>query len=214
MSIENIEKNDDNNNINNNMILNTDLNHELKESETSFLNLKANLKADETIYETNKNFLYKHLIKDKEEYGELAYDSSNENEYKDFTNNNLDNKTFLNSNHNLNSKWCFWYISRKEKDHKIPYSERLKKIAEFASLEEFFKYYMFIKSPSDMERNTDVSLFKESFKPLWESCPESGIWFIRFKKNDDPIEIDLRWEKIIFALIGTIYLLIIESLNK
>ena len=29
----------------------------------------------------------------------------------------------------LNSTWTFWYASRKEKDHHIPYCDRLKKIA-------------------------------------------------------------------------------------
>ena len=29
----------------------------------------------------------------------------------------------------LNCTWTFWYASRKEKDHHIPYSDRLTKIA-------------------------------------------------------------------------------------
>lgn len=141
---------------------------------------------------------------EKDEYIGLAYKSSS-------SDNNIipdrksDFKNSLNSNHKLNSKWLFWYISRKEKDHKIPYSQRLKRIAEFITLEEFFKYYMFIKSPSDMERNTDLSLFKEGFQPLWESCPNGGCWFIRFKKSDDQNEIDLKWEKLIFSLIGNFF---------
>jgi hypothetical protein len=131
--------------------------------------------------------------------------NNNEDEYTDLAYNLKKNSTFnssLNSQHVLNSKWVFWYISRKEKDHEIPYSDRLKKIAEFSTIEEFFRYYMFIKSPSDMERNTDLSIFKEAYKPLWESCPDGGCWFIRFKKSDDQNNIDLKWEKILFALIG------------
>ena len=42
----------------------------------------------------------------------------------------------------LNSTWTFWYASRKEKDHHIPYCDRLKKIAEFNTLQDFFKYYL------------------------------------------------------------------------
>jgi translation initiation factor 4E len=110
--------------------------------------------------------------------------------------------TNLSSHHKLNSTWAFWYTSRKEKDHQIPYSERLKKIASFNTLEDFFKYYMFLKSASEVDRNTDLALFKDGYKPLWENCPNSAFWFIRFKKNDDPYEIDLRWEKLLFALIG------------
>lgn len=173
---------------------------ELKESpEASLLDLKENLKAFSCETAENKNYIYNQLSQENDEYCELAYNSSNENEVKESTHLT---KNALNSYHKLNSKWCFWYISRKEKDHKIPYSERMKKIAEFISLEEFFKYYMFLKSPSDMERNTDLSVFKYGFQPLWESCPDSGIWFFRFKKTDDQVKIDLKWEKILFALIG------------
>ena len=137
----------------------------------------------------------------KNEYGDLAYSVTT-----DINQEITPNKKYLNSENNLNSIWIFWFLSRKEKDHKIPYSDRLKKIAEFCTIEKFFKFYMFIKSPSDMERNTELSLFKEGFKPLWESCLGSGCWFIRYKKNDDPYELDLKWEKLVFALIGKIYI--------
>ena len=36
----------------------------------------------------------------------------------------------------LNSVWNFYYASRKEQDHHIPYSERLTKFAEFDNLNE------------------------------------------------------------------------------
>lgn len=114
----------------------------------------------------------------------------------------LNRRASLNSQHKLNSNWSFWYTSRKEKDHKVPYEDRLKKIASFDTLEEFFKYYMYLKPASEVDRNTDLAIFKNGYKPLWESCPDGGCWFIRFKKNEDPYEIDLKWEKLIFALIG------------
>lgn len=128
---------------------------------------------------------------DKDEYGELAYSSQAQ-----------DKNVLLSSTHKLNSSWCFWYASRKIKDHKTPYLERLKKFAEFNSVEDFFKYYMYMKSASEIDRNTDISLFKKDYQPLWESCPEGGCWFVRFKKNDDPVELDLKWEKLLFSLIG------------
>lgn len=119
-------------------------------------------------------------------------------------------KIDLNSNANmeiakqtkLNAVWIFWYASRKEKDHHIPYSDRLSNIAEFSSLEDFFKYYLYLRSVPDIERNTDLGLFKQGYQPLWESCPDGGCWFIRFKKTDDPVDIDAKWEKLLFALVG------------
>jgi translation initiation factor 4E len=102
----------------------------------------------------------------------------------------------------LNSTWIFWYASRKEQDHHIPYNERLSNIAEFNSLEEFFRYYTYLKSVQDIERNTDLGLFKKGYQPLWESCPDGGCWFLRFKKTDDPVDIDIKWEKLLLALVG------------
>jgi translation initiation factor 4E len=102
----------------------------------------------------------------------------------------------------LNSTWIFWYASRKEKDHHIPYNERLSNIAEFNTLEDFFKYYTYLKSVQDIERNTDLGLFKKGYQPLWESCPDGGCWFLRFKKTDDPMDIDVKWEKLLLALVG------------
>ena len=59
-----------------------------------------------------------------------------------------------------------------------------------------------MKPASEVDRNSDLSIFKEGYKPLWESCPDGGCWFIRFKKSDDSSDIDLKWEKLLFALIG------------
>ena len=101
----------------------------------------------------------------------------------------------------LNSTWTFWYASRKEKDHHIPYSDRLTKIAEFSTLQDFFKYYLYLKPVYDMERNVDIGLFKEGYKPLWECCPDSGCWLLRFKRTADLKEINLKWEKVVLSLI-------------
>ena len=102
----------------------------------------------------------------------------------------------------LNSTWIFWYASRKEKDHHIPYSDRLIKIAEFNNLKDFFKYYLYLKPVYEIERNVDIGLFKEGYKPLWECCPDSGCWLLRFKRTADLKEINLKWEKVIFSLIS------------
>jgi translation initiation factor 4E len=102
----------------------------------------------------------------------------------------------------LNCTWTFWHASRKEKDHHIPYSDRLTKLAEFNNLKDFFKYYLYLKPVYEIERNVDIGLFKEGYKPLWESCPDSGCWLLRFKRTADLKDINLKWEKVIFSLIS------------
>lgn len=151
-------------------------------------------------------------VSDSQSQSNQTLETSNHNEYQGLSHNqeNVDQVNLINktggvensSVHELNSTWCFWYASRKMKDHSIPYSDRLKKFAEFSTVEEFFKYYVYLKSASEIDRNTDISMFKINYQPLWESCPNSGCLFIRFKKNDDPIELDLNWEKLLFSMIG------------
>ena len=102
----------------------------------------------------------------------------------------------------LNSKWVFWYASRKEQDHHIIYDERLLKLAEFSDLQSFFHYYSYMKPVWDIDRNVDISLFKNGYKPCWESCQDGGCWFIRFKKSDDIVQIDTIWENMLFSLIS------------
>jgi translation initiation factor 4E len=111
-------------------------------------------------------------------------------------------KTNTIENMPLNSTWIFWYASRKEKDHHIPYGDRLRKIAEFNTLQDFFKYYLYLKPVNEIDRNVDIGLFKEGYKPLWESCPDSGCWLLRFKRTADLKEINLKWEKVLFSLIS------------
>ena len=105
-------------------------------------------------------------------------------------------ETPLEASSKLNSTWEFWYASRKEKDHSIPYTERLINIAEVDTLESFLEYYSYIKPVNEIDRNTDIGFFKKGYQPLWESCPEGACWFLRFKKTDSPIDINFKWEKL------------------
>ena len=134
----------------------------------------------------------------------------NENKIEEPNKSSLTNKDIENNQNKstentpplpLNCTWTFWYASRKEKDHHIPYSDRLTKIAEFSTLQDFFKYYLYLKPVYEIERNVDIGLFKEGYKPLWECCPDSGCWLLRFKRTADLKEINLKWEKVVLSLI-------------
>ena len=101
----------------------------------------------------------------------------------------------------LNCEWTFFYASRKEKDHHIPYEQRIEEIFSFSTLKEFFTHFMFIKSIESIPRNNEISIFKKGYKPLWENTPESALWFYRFHPEDDKF-LNVKWEQLIFALIG------------
>ena len=101
----------------------------------------------------------------------------------------------------LNATWTFYYTSRKEKDYHINYKDRLISVAEFSTMEEFLKNYMKIKPINEINHNCELSFFKKGYQPLWESCPNSGIWIFRFKRTDDLKDVHKQWEKIIFSLL-------------
>ena len=61
---------------------------------------------------------------------------------------------------------------------------------------------MYLRPVQEMERNTDIGLFKQGYQPLWESCPDSGCWLLRFKRTDDMKEINVKWEKVLMSLVG------------
>jgi translation initiation factor 4E len=105
-----------------------------------------------------------------------------------------------NKPHNTRTVWNFWYTNRKENDYATQYAKRTRKVASFNTLEDFFKYYVYIKSASDIQRNTDFGMFRDGYKPLWEACPNSACWFVRFRPFDN--DLDLKWERLLFSLIG------------
>jgi translation initiation factor 4E len=104
--------------------------------------------------------------------------------------------------HKLNTSWNFWYTNRKEHDYVTQYAKRTRKVASFNTIEDFFKYYVYLKSASEVQRNTDFGMFKDGFKPLWESCPNSACWLVRYRRSDLPSDLDLKWERLLFSLIG------------
>ncbi len=144
--------------------------------------------------ENNKNPSVK-TTEEKEETSKIIENQPKEDTKKEEIKENIENMP-------LNSTWTFWYASRKEKDHHIPYSERLTKIAEFNTLQDFFKYYLYLKPVNEIDRNVDIGLFKGGYQPLWESCPDSGCWLLRFKRTADLKEINHKWEKVLFSLVS------------
>ena len=66
----------------------------------------------------------------------------------------------------LNSTWTFWYASRKEKDHHIPYSDRLTKIAEFNNLQDFFKLATKSKNLTNDEKKRINSFKMKTLKKI------------------------------------------------
>ncbi|CAF0742110.1 unnamed protein product [Adineta ricciae] len=98
--------------------------------------------------------------------------------------------------HLLEGRWTFWYTHRPTtfRNSSVNYDSCLKK------LEEFWCYYDHMKFPSELPLYSDIHLFKENLKPMWEEEGNrlGGKWILRLKKG-----LSTRlWESLVFAVIG------------
>ncbi|CAI0384796.1 unnamed protein product [Linum tenue] len=67
-------------------------------------------------------------------------------------------------------------------------------------VETFWVCYCHLARPSSLPSPTDLHLFKEGIRPLWEDSANSsgGKWIIRFKK----VVSGRFWEDLVLALVG------------
>ncbi|CAF1254021.1 unnamed protein product [Adineta ricciae] len=104
--------------------------------------------------------------------------------------------------HLLEGRWTFWYTHRPTtfRNSAVNYDSCLKKLGTFGSIEEFWCYYDHMKFPADLPLYSDVHLFKENLKPMWEEEGNrlGGKWILRLKKG-----LSTRlWELLVLAVIG------------
>ncbi|PNX91526.1 eukaryotic translation initiation factor ncbp-like protein, partial [Trifolium pratense] len=96
------------------------------------------------------------------------------------------------------TKFVFWYTRRVPGIRNQSYEDNIKKIVEFSTVEGFWVCYCHLTRPSALPSPTDLHLFKEGIRPLWEVDTFNGLslfiifmdsancnggkWIIRFKK--------------------------------
>ncbi|KAG8649855.1 hypothetical protein MANES_08G145200v8 [Manihot esculenta] len=103
--------------------------------------------------------------------------------------------------HPLKHKFVFWYTRRTPGVRtQTSYEDNIKKIVEFSTVEGFWVCYCHLARPSSLPSPTDLHLFKEGIRPLWEDSANSngGKWIIRFKK----VVSGRFWEDMVLALVG------------
>ncbi len=107
--------------------------------------------------------------------------------------------------HQLKGKWTYWYSPRgknSKPDASKNYESNLTKLGDISTLEEFFSYYCFIKKPSEIPVDHKVIFFRKDHKPCWEDWPRGGCWILQVKKKENAHQYNLKWERLIFALIS------------
>ncbi|KAJ7101618.1 translation initiation factor eIF 4e-like domain-containing protein [Mycena crocata] len=82
------------------------------------------------------------------------------------------------------------------------YEAGLTVVGEFSTVEEFCRYFNWLKPPSNLERNSNYHLFKSGIKPMWEdeANANGGKWVLTMKNN--PVLLDRCWNWLAMALVG------------
>ncbi|EDR28053.1 eukaryotic translation initiation factor 4E-2, putative [Entamoeba dispar SAW760] len=104
--------------------------------------------------------------------------------------------------HKLFSEWTFWFDGFSNKSTET-YGSNIVSIGSFKTAEEFWGIYDAIPKLGTMENGSDVSLFKNGIKPIWEDTSNVGggrIQTILTNTNNELCQ--QYWRDTILSLIG------------
>lgn len=103
--------------------------------------------------------------------------------------------------HPLHNTWSLWYY---ENDRKKVWTQNLKEITSFDTVEDFWSVYNHIKAASELKQGCDYSVFKKGIRPMWEDAAnkQGGRWLISLEKKQRGSELDNYWLEIILLMIG------------
>eukprot|EP00993_Chasmostoma_nieuportense_P003165 NODE_3903_length_875_cov_28.410428_g3750_i0.p1 GENE.NODE_3903_length_875_cov_28.410428_g3750_i0~~NODE_3903_length_875_cov_28.410428_g3750_i0.p1 ORF type:complete len:219 (-),score=53.27 NODE_3903_length_875_cov_28.410428_g3750_i0:156-812(-) len=105
--------------------------------------------------------------------------------------------------HPLWCRWSIWYDGPAKKTTLKNWSDNLKEVIAFDSVEDFWSVYNNIQSPSSLPPGSNYHLFKHGIKPMWEheANRRGGKWVIGFPPKLKG-KADGCWLQLSLALIG------------
>ncbi|KAG9406760.1 hypothetical protein AC1031_003083 [Aphanomyces cochlioides] len=112
--------------------------------------------------------------------------------------------------HPLQTGWSLWFDKKMPKRTDVStYQSNLQKIANFATVEDFWRHYIHVKRPSQLPKDTNLYLFRDqpNCAPMWEAFPNGGCWILKIKKKANVL--GKMWQDLLFAVIGEAF----ETLN-
>ncbi|MBW0487130.1 hypothetical protein O181_026845 [Austropuccinia psidii MF-1] len=116
--------------------------------------------------------------------------------------NSPQNLIISNDHHKLRFSWVFWSLHRSpsKKMNDEEFSKAMRRLGSCDTVETFFSLYCHIKRPSTQTPISDIHLFSDPIKPVWEDPlnVKGGKWTIRLKKGLS----NRLWEMLVFSLIG------------
>lgn len=116
----------------------------------------------------------------------------------------LENKvvTVGEGEHPLQCPHAFWFSRRApgKLQSSTNYADNIKLVGKFASVEQFWRFYSYLVRPGDLSGHSDIHLFKDGIKPMWEdeANKHGGKWIVRLRKG----LASRCWENLILAMLG------------
>jgi translation initiation factor 4E len=114
----------------------------------------------------------------------------------------------MKTSHRLHTPWTLWAKDPQPKTgvksaNVEDFTQNLKTLGKFDTLEGFWRHYSWLKSPDDLAKDSDLFCFRNSLVPAWETFPAGGAWIIKVRKRNGVIS--RLWEELLFAAIGELF---------
>jgi len=111
--------------------------------------------------------------------------------------------------HPLETGWTLWFDKTphtSKPNSTTTYTDHLKNLGSFRTIEEFWDLYTRLTRPCDLTPTSHYHVFREGYMPMWETFPKGGCWIIRFKKEKAShrpnVALGKAWEELLFGTIG------------
>ncbi|CAG8572096.1 24784_t:CDS:2 [Dentiscutata erythropus] len=110
----------------------------------------------------------------------------------------------FNVKHPLFTSWTLWFDNPGKKANTASWSQNLKELITFDSVEEFWGVYNNVVKASELSAGSNYHLFKKGIKPMWEdpANEQGGKWVIQFPRNKTGDDINDLWLFTMLACIG------------
>ena len=88
-------------------------------------------------------------------------------------------------NHTLHTPWTLWYHSPRSKINEQNYKAFFTKVKSFSTIEDFWRLFNNVRSPSALPIGTTYYLMKDGIRPEWEDpkCVNGGEMVFSFAKK-------------------------------
>ncbi|KAJ1983544.1 eukaryotic translation initiation factor 4E [Dimargaris cristalligena] len=104
--------------------------------------------------------------------------------------------------HPLQNAWTLWYDNPTKRTNTNTWSQNLREIITFSTVEDFWGAHNNINRATDIPAGANYHLFKEGIKPMWEDVANEhgGRWVVQLPRK--PAEANTLWLYALLALIG------------